>query len=65
MLPLLLPQADLLFDPTFLLPAEASALLAQLTAETAWEQRSIRLFGQLVPQPRLTAWYGDPAARYT
>ena len=65
MLPLLLPQADLLFDPTFLPPAEAGALLAQLTAETVWEQRSIRLFGRLVPQPRLTAWYGDPAARYT
>ena len=65
MLPLLLSQADLLFDPTFLPPAEAGALLAQLTAETVWEQRSIRLFGRLVPQPRLTAWYGDPAARYT
>ena len=63
--PLLLPQADLLFDPDFLTPAEADALLAQLTAGVAWEQRAIRLFGQEVPQPRLTAWYGDPAARYT
>ena len=56
MQPLLLPQADLLFDPAFLPAAEAGALLTQLTTETAWEQRSIRLFGQLVPQPRLTAW---------
>jgi alkylated DNA repair dioxygenase AlkB len=63
--PLPLPQADLLFDPKFLPVAEAHALLAQLTAEVAWEQRAIRLFGQEVPQPRLTAWYGDPAARYT
>ncbi|GAB3332061.1 alpha-ketoglutarate-dependent dioxygenase AlkB family protein [Hymenobacter humi] len=63
--PLLLPQADLLFDPEFLPAAEADALLAQLTAEVAWEQRAIRLFGQEVPQPRLTAWYGDPAAHYT
>ena len=63
--PLPLPQADLWFDPAFLPAAEADALLAQLTAEVAWEQRSIRLFGQEIPQPRLTAWYGDPAARYT
>ncbi len=62
--PLLLPQADLLFDPAFLRPAEAQAFLALLTAEVAWEQRAIRIFGQEIPQPRLTAWYGDPAARY-
>ena len=65
LLPLLLPQADLLFDPAFLPGAEADALLAGLTAEVAWEQRAIRMFGQQLPQPRLTAWYGDPAARYT
>ena len=60
-----LPQADLLFDPTFLPATAAENLLAQLTAEIAWEQRNIRIFGQEIPQPRLTAWYGDPAARYT
>jgi len=63
--PVALPQADLRFDPAFLPPAEAAALLAQLIAEVAWEQRAIRIFGQQIPQPRLTAWYGDPAARYT
>ena len=62
--PLLLPKADLLFDPSFLPPREADALLVQLTTEVAWEQRAIRIFGQEIPQPRLTAWYGDPAARY-
>jgi len=65
LIPLPLPQADLLFDPSFLPAAEADGLLAQLTAEVAWEQRNIRLFGQEIPQPRLTAWYGDPEARYT
>ena len=63
--PVALPQADLRFDPAFLPPAESVALLAQLIAEVAWEQRTIRIFGQQIPQPRLTAWYGDPAARYT
>ena len=60
-----LALADLLFDPAFLPAPEAEALLAQLTAEVAWEQRSIRLYGREIPQPRLTAWHGDPAARYT
>ena len=65
LLPILLPQADLLFDPNFLPESEASTLRAQLTAEIAWEQRAIRMFGRELPQPRLTAWHGDPAARYT
>jgi alkylated DNA repair dioxygenase AlkB len=43
----------------------ADALLEELMTEAAWEQRSIRIFGQEMPQPRLTAWYGDPAAHYT
>jgi len=63
--PLPLPGADLLFDPEFLPEAEAAALLASLSAGVAWEQRTIRLFGQEFPQPRLTAWYGDAEARYT
>ena len=60
-----LPKAELLFAPEFLPAAEATALLAHLTAAAAWEQRTIRLFGQQFPQPRLTAWYGDAEARYT
>ena len=63
--PLPLPQAELLFDPAFLPAAEAEALLVQLTADAAWEQRAIRIFGQEIPQPRFTAWYGDAEARYT
>ncbi|MDB5235602.1 MAG: hypothetical protein JWR44_2595 [Hymenobacter sp.] len=63
--PLCLPQADLLFDAAFLAPDEANAFLTQLTADVAWEQRTIRIFGQEISQPRLTAWYGDPDARYS
>lgn len=50
--------------PTFLPATEAAALLTHLTEAVAWEQRSISLFGKTHPQPRLTAWYGDPEARY-
>lgn len=64
LLPLPLPDADVLLDARFLAPAEASALLAELTATVAWQQQPIKLFGKEVMQPRLTAWYGDPKATY-
>jgi len=59
-----LPAADVLLDPNFLAPAEAAALLTELTATVAWRQEPIKLFGKGVMQPRLTAWYGDPGATY-
>jgi len=60
-----LPQADLWLDPAFLPAPEAAAMLAELSNTVPWEQRAIRLYGREFPQPRLTAWYGDPAASYT
>ncbi|WP_019946975.1 alpha-ketoglutarate-dependent dioxygenase AlkB family protein [Hymenobacter aerophilus] len=62
--PLSLPDAEVLLDVHFLAPAEAAALLAELTATVAWRQEPIKLFGREVMQPRLTAWYGDPNATY-
>ena len=40
-------------------------LLDRLTAEIAWEQHAITLFGRTVPTPRLTAWMGDAAYAYS
>lgn len=40
------------------------ALMAQLLAEAAPEQGTIRLYGKDVRIPRLTAWYGDEGAEY-
>lgn len=31
----------------------------------AWEQRSVRVFGKVHPQPRLTKWYGDVPYAYS
>lgn len=36
----------------------------RLLADVAWEQHQIRVFGRRVATPRLSAWYGDPGARY-
>ncbi|QNH62110.1 alpha-ketoglutarate-dependent dioxygenase AlkB family protein [Hymenobacter sediminicola] len=61
---LALPDADVLLDAQFLSLDAAAALLSELTTTIAWRQEPIKLFGKEVMQPRLTAWYGDPSARY-
>ena len=60
-----LPDADIYFDDSFLAEAAADEWLAELLREIAWQQKSIKLFGKTIPQPRLVAWYGDPGASYT
>jgi len=47
----------------WLAPAEAAQVFRTLLEEIDWKQRSIRIMGREVLQPRLTAWYGD--AEYT
>lgn len=43
----------------------ASALVKTLAGSAPWEQRVMRLGGRAVPQPRLTAWYGERAYTYS
>jgi alkylated DNA repair dioxygenase AlkB len=62
--PLILPGADLLFDPGFLTPGEADAAFAALRQAVAWEVHRIRLFGRQLDSPRLSAWIGDPGTAY-
>ncbi len=45
--------------------SEADDLLARVGAEVPWGQRSLRMFGREVLEPRLSAWVGDPDAVYT
>ncbi len=48
------------------LPADLARQLRQrVESELPWEQRSIQLFGRRVMQPRLIAWCGDEAYRYS
>ncbi len=61
---LTLPDADLLFYPSFLAPQECDRQLAEITQTTCWRQDWITVGGQSRPQPRLTAWYGDPGKTY-
>ena len=50
--------------PEFIAQSEADRLLDRLLALRDWEQLRLCVFGREVRAPRLTAWYGDPGARY-
>lgn len=62
--PLVLPGADLAFDPHWLPPADADALFTTLQDDVPWEVHRLRLFGREVASPRLSSWIGDPEAVY-
>jgi len=59
-----LDPVDFEYVAHFLSQREATRTLTTLWRELAWSQREIVLFGRVVMQPRLLAWYGDPDARY-
>lgn len=59
-----LPDAQLQFDPHWLGPLEADALLDGLRRDAPCETHRIRIFGREVDSPRLSCWIGDPDARY-
>ncbi|MDG3008330.1 alpha-ketoglutarate-dependent dioxygenase AlkB family protein [Paludisphaera mucosa] len=59
-----LPEAEVVFHPSFFPTDAADRLLRQLVETTRWRQDSMKMFGELKPLPRLTAWYGDAGARY-
>jgi len=60
-----IPLAGMEYQPAFLPPTEAFALLDVLEYELAWQQYKLVLFGKAVPQPRLTAWCCDAGVRYS
>ena len=60
-----LPDAELSFAEHFYAPTLADQLFTQLLKEIDWRQESIRVWGKLHSQPRLTAWYGDNATDYS
>lgn len=62
-----LPQGELYFLNCFLSEARSDALYQEVKNTAQWQQESIKLFGKIVKQPRLTCWYGkgmSAASRY-
>ncbi len=49
----------------FIDPTAVKHLYDHLLNQIAWQQYDIKLFGKSIPQPRLSAWYGDTGTSYT
>jgi alkylated DNA repair dioxygenase AlkB len=60
-----LPDADIRYWSRVDLGAPLDRILQELVEQTPWRSEVITLWGQQHRQPRLTAWFGDPGARYT
>lgn len=56
--------SEVLFFPDFFSKEESDHYLNQLSAEVNWKQEPIQMFGKMVMQPRLTAFYGGPEVTY-
>ncbi|MFI8610452.1 alpha-ketoglutarate-dependent dioxygenase AlkB family protein [Pseudomonas sp. NPDC077649] len=59
-----LADAELDYQPGWVDAAVADAWLAALVDETPWQQPELFIHGHYHRVPRLTAWYGEPEARY-
>jgi alkylated DNA repair dioxygenase AlkB len=60
-----LPDADIeLFENVFT-NLESKKLFQKLIDNTQWRQDKIKIFGKLIDQPRLTAFYGDANKYYS
>ena len=59
-----LPDGDVRFCREFFPRTDADRLFQELIDTTAWRQENIKLYGKLIPMPRLTAWYGDEGTVY-
>lgn len=60
-----LPDADILLYPSLINEADCDCLLTELIQTIEWRQDWITIYGRSLPQPRLTAWYGDSGKSYT
>lgn len=60
-----LRDADVVLHPRPDLGLAPDLLFERLKAEIPWEQRSIRIKGREIPQPRLISWHGDVGYSYS
>lgn len=63
LLPIPIEDGELYFMRQLPLAVDNAEVMQGLLDETAWKAETIFLFGREVPQPRLSAWYGE--RRYT
>jgi alkylated DNA repair dioxygenase AlkB len=62
-----LPDATLTYHPDCFSLTQSNTFLTQLLDSNIihWQQKNIKIFNRIIPEPRLNAWYGDEEAIYT
>jgi alkylated DNA repair dioxygenase AlkB len=60
-----LPDADIIYYPSFFNEAAANDLYSELLETTKWQQDEITVFNKTHLQPRLTALYGNDGKPYS
>lgn len=60
-----LPDADIVYFPSFFSSEVAADLYLDLLREIPWQQDNIKVFGKEHAQPRLTALFGNDAKQYS
>ena len=63
--PLPLKDAEIYFYPGFFTADTADKFLTLLQQNVDWQQDSIKIFGKILPQPRLTALYANNRKSYS
>ncbi|TCQ97326.1 alpha-ketoglutarate-dependent dioxygenase AlkB [Neorhizobium sp. JUb45] len=62
---LLLEGAEVVYHPSPDLGVSPDNLFERLREEIIWEQHSVRIEDRVIPQPRLSSWYGDVVHTYS
>ena len=57
-------DGDLSFYPRLFSPGESDVFFRDLKEKVDWKQEEIKLYGKVIPLPRLTAWFGDEGMTY-
>jgi len=60
-----LPNADVIYIPSFFNINEADEIFMELLEKTTWQQDLITIYGKTHLQPRLTALYGNEGKPYS
>lgn len=59
-----LPDADIILFDKFFTKTECEKLYKNLIEKINWQQYTIKMFGKILNQPRLTAFYGEENKPY-
>lgn len=54
-----MPEAQAVYHPAPDLGLSPDELLMRLRREVPWEQHTVRIHNQIIPQPRLSSWHGS------